>query len=194
MVPYAELNLFYSAWLHEKEDLAEEIIIPMDFEKKDGFVEKWGRYIEAAFGEVVRVLRPGAHFTVAFHSTFSNIWTELKDIMVCRLGLEFVNIVENERGTTFHTNHINDTNPVTAFITYRKPLSGETASHITSKGSVFDALPESFLKTHKTFREVQSEIIVIVNEQNYAIVPTEKEIHRWLSENCTCEGDKYLRL
>lgn len=194
MVPYAELNLFYSAWLHEKEDLDEEIIIPMDFEKKDGYVKKWGRYIEAAFSEVVRVLRPGAHFTVAFHSTFSNIWTELKDIMVCRLGLEFVNIVGNERGTTFHTNHINDTNPVTAFITYRKPYTGETALNKTSEGSVFDILPADFLKSGKTFREVQSEIIVLVNEQNFPIVPSEKEIHRWLSENSSFNGDKYTRL
>lgn len=36
MVPYAELNLFYSAWLNQKEDLENEIVIPMDFEKKTG--------------------------------------------------------------------------------------------------------------------------------------------------------------
>lgn len=191
MVPYAELNLFYSSWLHENEDLDGEIIIPMDYEKKDGYVEKWGAYIESAFGEAVRVLRPGGHFTVAFHSTFSNIWNELKDIMTRRLGLEFVNIVENERGTTFHTNQINDTNPVTAFITYRKPKTGEVADLKIKVGSVFIGIPLDFWENGKTFREVQSEIIFMVNKQNYAEVPSEKEIQKWLSMNCKLEGDKY---
>ena len=190
MVPYAELNLFYSAWLHEKEDLKGEIIIPMDFEKKDGYVEKWGAYIEAAFGEAVRTLKPGGHFTVAFHSTFSNIWNELKDIMTRRLGLEFVNIVENERGTTFHTNHINDTNPVSAFITYRKPRNGEKTEQQVKKGNIFEELPESYWNKERSFREVQSEIIVIANELNYEI-PSEKEILNWLKCNCETDGDRF---
>lgn len=182
MVPYAELNLFYSAWLHEKEDLDGEIIIPMDFEKKEGYVEKWGGYIEAAFGEAVRVLRPGGHFTVAFHSTFSNIWNELKDIMTRRLGLEFVNIVENERGTTFHTNHINDTNPVTAFITYRKPVTKRKCVRKKTVVNAFDCIPQDYFATPRSFREVQSEIIVVANE-NDCEIPEEKTILQWLETN-----------
>lgn len=182
MVPYAELNLFYSAWLHEKEDLDGEIIIPMDFEKKDGYVEKWGKYIETAFGEATRVLRQGGHFTVAFHSTFSNIWNELKDIMTRRLGLSFVNIVENERGTTFHTNHINDTNPVTAFITYRKPIVGEKHEAEMNRGNIFAELPEHYWETTHSFREFQSEIIVLANEHDYEI-PTEKELLEFFNRN-----------
>lgn len=192
MVPYAELNLFYSAWLHEKEDLDEEIIIPMDFEKKDGYVEKWGSYIEATFGEAARTLKPGGHFTVAFHSTFSNIWNELKDIMTRRLGLEFVNVIENERGTTFHTNHINDTNPVSAFITYRKPRAGEKATHKVGTGTVFDNLPDNYWDKGRSFREFQSEIIVIANELDYEI-PTEKDIHNWLKTYCETDGEKYFK-
>lgn len=192
MVPYAELNLFYSAWLHEKEDFDEEIIIPMDFEKKEGYVEKWGSYIEAAFGEAVRTLKPGGHFTVAFHSTFSNIWNELKDIMTRRLGLEFVNIVENERGTTFHTNHINDTNPVSAFITYRKTKGGEKAKQQIRTGNIFEELPASFWKGSRSFREVQSEIIVLANELDYEI-PSEKDILNWLKNNCDSDGKKYSK-
>ena len=182
MVPYAELNLFYSAWLHEKEDLEGEIIIPMDFEKKDGYVEKWGAYIETAFGEATRVLRQGGHFTVAFHSTFSNIWNELKDIMTRRLGLEFVNIVENERGTTFHTNHINDTNPVTAFITYRKPVGGEEHQIEKHHGSIFEEIPEDYWETPHTFREFQSEIIVLANQHDYD-VPSEKILLDYFNRN-----------
>lgn len=192
MVPYAELNLFYSAWLHEKEDLANEIMIPMDYEKKEGYVELWGSYIEKAFGEVFRVLKPGAHFTVVFHSTFNNIWNELKNIMQVRLGFEFVNIVENERGTTFHTNHINDTNPVSAFITYRKALDGlPHRSEISTTKSVFDVFDMHFFEKERTFRAVQSQIIKLVNEYNLARVPEDKEIENWLDTVCKKNEKKY---
>lgn len=193
MVPYAELNLFYSAWLHEKEDLENEIIIPMDYEKKEGYVELWGEYIEKAFGEVFRVLKPGAHFTVVFHSTFNNIWNELKNIMQVRLGFEFVNIIENERGTTFHTNHINDTNPVSAFITYRKAIDGlPHPSEVHTSKNVFELFELDFLDKERTFRAIQSRIIKLVNEYNLAEVPDDKAIEKWLSSICCKKGNKYI--
>ena len=192
MVPYAELNLFYSAWLHEKEDLDNEIMIPMDYEKKEGYVELWGSYIEEAFGEVFRMLKPGAYFTVVFHSTFSNIWNELKDIMQVRLGFEFINIVENERGTTFHTNHINDTNPVSAFITYRKALDGKPhPTEVKTKKNVFEIFDLSFFEKERSFRAVQSQIIRLVNEHNLKEVPDDKTIKSWLEGICKVENKKY---
>lgn len=183
MVPYAELNLFYSAWLNEKEDIENEIIIPMDYEKKEGYVEKWGKYIEEAFGEVFRVLKPGAFFTVVFHSKFNNIWNELRDIMINRLGFEFINIIENKRGTTFHTNQINDTNPVSAFITYRKPLLNENIiiqEH--SINELFERMLEENNIDGKTFRYVQSKIIFLAQEMSLDI-PTDKDIEQYLSKN-----------
>ncbi|MFU0824098.1 DNA methyltransferase [Clostridium sp.] len=194
MVPYAELNLFYSAWLNEKEDLENEIIIPMDFEKKDGYVEIWGKYIENAFGEIYRVLRPGAYFTVVFHSKFNNIWNELKDIMINRLGFEFVNIIENERGTTFHTNHINDTNPVSAFITYRKP---ENECIVTKENilvesqEVFKFFDKNILKEGRTYREIQSKIIFLCHEHSISI-PSDKEIKQWLERICDRKDGYYF--
>lgn len=194
MVPYAELNLFYSAWLHEKEDLDNEIMIPMDYEKKAGYVELWGTYIEKAFGEIFRVLKPDAYFTVVFHSTYNNIWNELKDIMQVRLGFEFINIVENERGTTFHTNHINDTNPVSAFITYRKPSNGKpNRVSVDSRKNVFDIFPLDFFDEPRTFRAVQSEIIKLVNENNLKEVPGDKSIEIWLEKVCSKIEKKYLK-
>ena len=165
----------------------------MDYEKKEGYVELWGSYIEKAFGEVFRVLKPGAYFTVAFHSKFSNIWNELKEIMQVRLGFEFINIVENERGTTFHTNHINDTNPVSAFITYRKAEDGKPHSIGSNvKKSAFELLDPEFLQGGKTMRAVQSQIIKLVNEYNLAEVPDDKEIAEWLDRTCNKIGNKYF--
>ncbi|WP_447088215.1 DNA methyltransferase [Clostridium perfringens] len=192
MVPYAELNLFYSAWLNEKEDLENEIIIPMDFEKKDEYVKLWGKYIESAFSEIYRVLRPGAHFTIVFHSTFNNIWNELKSIMVERIGFEFVNIIENERGTTFHINHINDTNPVSAFITYRKPENefAITKENISTE-SVFKFFDKDILKEGKLYRDIQSKIIFLSHEHAISI-PSEYEIKKWLDEICEYKEGLYI--
>ncbi len=191
MVPYAELNLFYSAWLNQKEDLENEIVIPMDFEKKDGYVELWGEYIEKAFGEIYRVLRPGAHFTIVFHSTYNNIWNELKDIMLNRLGFEFVNIIENERGTTFHTNQLNDTNPVSAFITYRKPENVRTKSTNNSI-NIFEIFNKIYSNKEMTFREIQSKIIILAHENNIDYIPSDKEIKEWLDINALFNQNKYI--
>lgn len=194
VVPYAELNLFYSAWLKEKEDLENEIIIPMDYEKKIEYVKIWGKKIEEAFQEVYRVLKPGAYFTIVFQSKFNDIWNELRDLMSNRIGFQFVNILENERSTTFHTNSLNDTNPKSAFITYRKPLSDEHLQFsIDDLGhNVFEQYPLSHLETNRTFREIQSKIISLVHEKNLDEVPSDDQIKAWLKEICIIQGESYI--
>lgn len=193
MVPYAELNLFYSAWLNEKEDLENEIIIPMDFEKKEGYVELWGNYIEQAFGEVYRSLKKGAYFTIVFHSKYNNIWDELRNIMTERLGFEFINIIENERDTTFHTNQINDTNPVSAFITYRKPEDGIRPHIEYSNKAVYDFFDITRLDEGMTFREIQSKLIFLAHEHNIRKIPSDKEILAWLKMRCDTEIEIFKR-
>jgi DNA modification methylase/predicted RNA-binding Zn-ribbon protein involved in translation (DUF1610 family) len=193
VVPYAELNLFYSAWLKEKEDLENEVIIPMDYEKKIEYVRDWGRQIEEAFKEVYRVLKPGAYFTIVFQSKFNNIWNELRDLMTNRIGFEFVNIVGNKRSTTFHTNHLNDTNPQSAFITYRKPLPNKCVQlNLPINSSVFEKFPLEHLKVKRTFREIQSLIINLVHELHLESIPSDLEIKRWLQTICFEDQDGYI--
>ncbi|MGG7212634.1 DNA methyltransferase [Clostridium nigeriense] len=195
VVPYAELNLFYSAWLGEKEDLQNEIIIPMDYDKKIEFVERWGNKLEAAFKEVYRVLKPGAYFTIVFQSRFNEIWNELRDIMNNRIGFEFINIVKNDRGTTFHTNNSNDTNPESAFITYRKPINEIAITHIESEGingkDVFGIFPLKELQQELSLREVQTKIIYLVHKYKLDKVPSDNEIKCWLESICTFSNNKY---
>ncbi|WP_067727825.1 DNA methyltransferase [Oceanobacillus damuensis] len=196
VVPYAELNLFYSAWLKEEEDLDNEVIIPMDYDKKLEFVHDWGRQIEAAFSEVYRVLKPGAYFTIVFQSKFSEIWNELRDLMVNRIGFQFEKIVSNERSTTFHTNHLNDTNPQSAFITYRKPLFEETSVSVettssTEVSSVFRHISNEYFIEKRSFREVQSFIINLVHELGLERIPSDAEIKQWLNEFCNVNNNYY---
>lgn len=192
VVPYAELNLFYSAWLKEKEDLENEIIIPMDYDKKIEYVKIWGEQLEAAFREVYRVLKPGAYFTIVFQSKFNEIWNELRDIMNNRIGYEFVNIVSNERGTTFHTNNSNDTNPESAFITYKKPICELAITNEEKENiDVFDIFPKQELRKKLTFREIQSMIIYLVHDLKLEKIPSDREIKSWLDKICVFEDDKY---
>ncbi|OZU89073.1 hypothetical protein CIL03_08640 [Virgibacillus indicus] len=196
VVPYAELNLFYSAWLKEKEDIENEVIIPMDFEKKIEYVKKWGKQIEKAFSEVYRVLKPGAYFTVVFQSKFNDIWNELRDLMINRIGFQYVNIVGNDRSTTFHTNHLNDTNPQSAFITYRKPTPDELVQLKLNinDSSIFQSFPLEYLIEKRSFREIQSHIINLVHEQELDSIPSDKEILDWLKAVCDIDGEDKFTL
>lgn len=180
VVPYAELNLFYSAWLEEKEDLENEVIIPMDYDKKEEWAEKWGNMIEEAFSEVYRVLKPGAYFTLVFQSKFDTIWNELRDIMINRLGFEFVDFVGNERGTTFHTNSLNNTNPKSAYITYKKTIEASVKAY--EDVCVFKLIDDKYWEKPRTFRELQDTIIDLVHKNNINKIPSDSEIVKWIKE------------
>ncbi len=195
VVPYAELNLFYSAWIKETEDFENEVIIPMDYEKKIDFVRDWGKQLEEAFREVYRVLKPGAYFTIVFQSKFNEIWNELRDLMINRIGFQFEKIVGNERSTTFHTNHLNDTNPQSAFITYKKPIVEEVTGQavINSMGSnVFDYVSLDYFKNKRSFREIQSLIINLVHELELDTVPSDSQIKNWLKQFSSEDGNFYV--
>jgi DNA modification methylase/predicted RNA-binding Zn-ribbon protein involved in translation (DUF1610 family) len=195
VVPYAELNLFYSAWLKETEDLENEVIIPMDYEKKMDFVRDWGRQLEDAFREVYRVLKPGAYFTIVFQSKFNEIWNELRDLMINRIGFQFEKIVGNERSTTFHTNHLNDTNPQSAFITYRKPITDGVNSTLTIKSmdsNVFKYVSSDYFNEKRSFREIQSLLINLVHELELDTIPSDSQIKNWLKQFDCEEGNFYV--
>ena len=111
------------------------------------------------------------------------------------IGFIFVNIVENERGTTFHTNHINDTNPVSAFITYQKAEDGlPHPSNVKTNKSAFELFDMSYLEKERTFRAIQSQIIKIVNEYNLDRIPDDKEIEKWLNTVAEQKGTKYTKV
>lgn len=196
VVPYAELNLFYSAWLQEKEDFQNEIIIPMDYDKKLEYARLWGSEIEHAFKEVFRVLKPGAFFTIVFQSKHVNIWNELRDVMSIRLGFKFVHIIDNQRSTTFHTNHLNDTNPQSAFITYRKPLVGYASANSDRTAgdskAVFQLYPLEHLINYRPFRDIQSKIISLVHQHHLETIPTDNEIRHWLLLLCREENNHFV--
>lgn len=183
-VPYYELNLFYSSWLREEEDFENEIIIPMDYDKIPKYAREWGNQIERAFREIYRVMKPERYFTVVFQSKFDAIWNEFRDIMLSRIGFEFVEIFSNIRGTTFHTNLENDTNPKSVYITYKKPAVLNNRRRNTWQGNQDKTLREEISRFVSSgysngilsLRSVQSEVIEIVHREHLQKMPSEEEI------------------
>jgi len=183
-IPFYELNLFYSAWLGEKEDFEHEIIIPMDYEKKPGYVAKWGGMMLGPLREIRRTLKPGRYVTLAFHSNFASMWNELRKLMVDELGFRFIRFIPVVRGTTFHMNREDDTIPTSAYITYQKPILVRKENMFRPSGEINDILQE-ILKRRPSgipFREIQGDVIRIVHERGLRRIPSEAEIHRCLSQ------------
>ena len=121
------------------------------------------------------------------------MWNEFREVMTNRLGFEFVDITSNVRGTTFHTNHDNDTNPRSAFVTYRKPAGLRRAqrsrtSRLTLRSErqwLADEIVRCFAETGRRglkFRAVQSELIELVHERGIDRVPDEKFIKQLLED------------
>lgn len=119
-IPYYELNLFFSSWLGEEEDLNNEIIIPMDYDAKNEYVKKWGKQLEQVFKEVDRVLKPNRYCTIFFQSKSEMLWNELENVILDRVGFEFIDKCSILKGTTFHTNRKDNAWLMDSFITYKK--------------------------------------------------------------------------
>lgn len=189
-VPYFELNLFHSSWLKEEERWSEEIIIPMETDEDPYYVDLWAKMITPAFQEIYRVLKPNRFFTLMFHNRSNLIWNRLQEIlftgMVENSGFVYKFIHSMERGTTFHTNQMDSTNPKTAFITYQKPALEERVNHLVNSGKVdwhkISSERIERLGKNVSLWEVQNEVIVYVHENGIFEVPSSIEIIRRLKD------------
>jgi len=183
-VPYFELNLFYSSWLKEEERWNDEIIIPMETDEDPYYVDIWAKMITPAFREIYRVLKPGRFFTLMFHSKSSLIWNKLQEILFTTMtrngGFIYKFIYSMERGTTFHINQKDSSNPKTAFITYQKPFSEADRNHIDNSKKIdwhkISTERIARLGNQVSLWEVQNEVIIYVHQSGIFEVPSSVEI------------------
>lgn len=190
-VPYFELNLFYSAWLKEEEPWDNEIIIPMETDDDPRYVNNWAELITPAFEEIYRVLKPGRLFTLMFHSRSDLIWNKLQEIVFSGIGknkgFDYKFIHSKERGTTFHINQKDSTNPKTAFITYQKPFEKKTKRNLEKSRKIDweELILKRILPLGKRISlwDVQNEVILYVYEKGIFDVPSSIEILANLRKN-----------
>jgi len=190
-VPYFELNLFYSAWLGEEEKWDIEVVIPMEKDGDPYYVNVWANLITPVFEEIYRVLKPGRFFTLMFHSRSNLIWNKLQEILLQKIGFEYKFIHSKERGTTFHINQKDSTNPQTAFITYQKPFTKNVKKKIEKREINWRELSSKYLMplgNRISLQEAQNEVIIYVHQNKIFNIPSTIEI----ISNLRKEGWEYF--
>ena len=77
---YGDSSLLWEAWLGRLTDLADEIVVNRHVSGKDGGKDaaEYARLLGRAFGEVRRVLKPGAQAVLAFSNTDDAVWEAIR--------------------------------------------------------------------------------------------------------------------
>jgi len=182
-IGYYELNSFFTSWMDGiKENLEDEVIIPMETDQEEEYVKKWGKSMEQVFRECIRVLKPNRYITIMFHHNSDKIWNEFKTIFD-KLDAQFIEFTDLKRGTTFHTNRLSDNSPKSAFVTYIKEIN-KNPSNTNGKEEIIKRKLENKFDdiSKKSFRDIQSEVIKIVYENNIEKVPSEEYIKNIIKE------------
>lgn len=87
---YADCNLIAESWLNDTTDTEEEAVVNRSRRQQNGgkSVQHYAARMSSAFGEIARVLKPGAYATVVFQNTDPEIWMALQDA-VTDSGMRF---------------------------------------------------------------------------------------------------------
>jgi len=87
-IQYSELSYIWNCWLGKEFDIKDEVIInPV---QKKG-TDEYYKQIVSFIGEVKRVLKKDAYFTLAFHNKDLKIWISLAEL-IRNHGMELVDI------------------------------------------------------------------------------------------------------
>jgi hypothetical protein len=85
-VHYLDLSILWNSWLQFPTNSTEEIVI------KNGKLSSYQTLLKMASQEIYRVLKPGAHLSVTFHSSKLSVWNSLLE--TCRdSGFYLLNII-----------------------------------------------------------------------------------------------------
>lgn len=96
-IMYSELNFLWESWLGWRTDQALEAVVSRSQSKG---VAEYGRLMEAAFGEICRVLRPGGWMTLVFHNTQAAVWAEIqRGVENAGFSIESVQTLDKPRET-----------------------------------------------------------------------------------------------
>lgn len=174
-VGYYVLNEFYTSWLKKSENIDDEIIIPMETDKKEKSADNWMSMMSPVFSEVSRITKDNGYVVLVFHSTSTKIWNNLRKILYNKEGFEYVGYINKDRGTTFHTNRISNTNVSTAYILLRNKYGtqkevGESLRQEDIE-EIKNSLSSYFEDRKFEEREAKDEITRIVNEKRMSKIP-----------------------
>lgn len=81
-VPYAEVNLLWTAWLEEEEDFEKEIVVSDSSVRDDKDEDKWEEEIREVFEEVHDKLKPGRWVTITFNNSDPAMWERFNNAII----------------------------------------------------------------------------------------------------------------
>jgi 16S rRNA G966 N2-methylase RsmD len=76
---YGDCNIVWESWLGEVTNLEQEIVVNRSLPTSAGgkTLDDYEQLLSSAFGEVTRVLAPGARASVVFHNSDDRVWSAL---------------------------------------------------------------------------------------------------------------------
>lgn len=100
---YADCNLIWEAWLGRVTDMTKEAVVNKSLRRERGGkgLPDYAGLMEAAMGEMVRVLKPGGWATVVFHNTDGAVWQAIRDAAE-KVGFSFHEAVSLDRRQQSH--------------------------------------------------------------------------------------------
>jgi len=115
-IQYSELSYVWNCWLEKEFDIENEVIInPV---QKKGMNEYYDQIV-SFIGEVKRVLKKDAYFTLAFHNKDLKIWISLAELIRDH-GMELVNISSyNTFGSPYNKNWAKFSPKSDFYVTFR---------------------------------------------------------------------------
>lgn len=115
-IQYSELSYIWNCWLEKEFDIENEVIInPV---QKKGMNEYYNQLV-SFIGEVKRVLKKDAYFTLAFHNKDLKIWIRLAELIRDH-GMELVDISSyNTFGSPYNKNWAKFSPKSDFYVTFR---------------------------------------------------------------------------
>ncbi|MFH1956090.1 MAG: DNA methyltransferase [Patescibacteria group bacterium] len=115
-IQYSELSYVWNCWLEKEFDIENEVIInPV---QKKGMNEYYNQIV-SFIGEVKRVLKKDAYFTLAFHNKDLKIWISLAELIRDH-GMELVDISSyNTFGSPYNKNWAKFSPKSDFYVTFR---------------------------------------------------------------------------
>lgn len=115
-IQYSELSYVWNCWLEKEFDIEDEVIInPV---QKKGMNEYYNQIV-SFIGEVKRVLKKDAYFTLAFHNKDLKIWISLAELIRDH-GMELVDISSyNTFGSPYNKNWAKFSPKSDFYVTFR---------------------------------------------------------------------------
>ena len=146
-IQYSELSYIWNAWLDEKYETAEEVIINPVQNKGE---EEFRDLLSQSLANIYRALKPEKFFTLCFQNKNSQVWKDV--LQFCKkLGFRLIDVsIYDIYGSPYNKNWANFSPKTDIYVTFQKTETPQ----------------EYFYEETQTFESIIREIVVYCKRNN----------------------------